>query len=171
MKLGSTLVCILTLSLVLAQGACDRKGEESNLTDTEKNSGMPVPSCGAERKAGEVRFYTADNLHNYNNGAADLYIRNGFLGLATRDCRGPGKAVVVVELFDMGTAENAQIMFDYDRGEIAADLQLGDGGFFAGGSAEARSGRFLLRTMTLAAGADPAKNAVDIIKAGLVNIP
>jgi len=64
------------------------------------------PEVDGWAKASEVRAFTADNLWEYINGAAELFIEYDVLLCVTGDLASGG-LVVTVDLYDMGTPLNA----------------------------------------------------------------
>ena len=53
------------------------------------------------------RAYTPDNLYDYINGGAELYLSFGLAGVLSRRYSRAGQPDIVVDLFDMKTSQNA----------------------------------------------------------------
>lgn len=73
-----------------------------------QESGFPDVDGWAQ--SGEVTVYDADNLWEYINGAAELFIEYDVQTCMTADLTA-GDAVVTVDLYDMGTPLNAYGVF------------------------------------------------------------
>ncbi|HSR13980.1 MAG TPA: DUF6599 family protein [Thermodesulfobacteriota bacterium] len=59
-----------------------------------------------------VRAATESELYRIVDGAAPLYIRNGFRSFVAQKYRGPGGQELEVEIFDLGSATGARTLFD-----------------------------------------------------------
>jgi hypothetical protein len=81
--------------------------------------GSVFPEVEGWMQSGEVSIYNADNLWEYINGAADLFIDYGVESCRTADLFS-GDISVTVDLYDMGTPLNAFGVFNLEssgRGE------------------------------------------------------
>jgi hypothetical protein len=96
---GSVGAAVLTLTAVLACSG---------------DTGGDFPAIDGWTQVGEVRVYDADNLWEYIDGAAEL-----FIGYDVQTCRtadlGSGDLVVTVDLYDMGDPLNAFGVFSRER--------------------------------------------------------
>ncbi len=72
----------------------------------------------------EVSSFAADNLWEYNNGAADAFIAYGFRELNTCDLQA-GELTVAVEIYDMGTPLGAFGIYQAESSSSAARLPVG----------------------------------------------
>jgi len=79
------------------------------------------PAVEGWTQEGEVRVYTADNLWEYINGAADLFVEYDVLTCRTTDLVS-GTMVVTVDLYDMGTPLNAFGVYARERPEAGVAL-------------------------------------------------
>ena len=73
-------------------------------------------------------YYGPENLFDYVNGGAALYLASGFKGLLTVEWARPGEEgkVIVLEIYDMGSLENAFGIFRTEK--------AGKDYFFSGGT-------------------------------------
>lgn len=85
---------------------------------------------GAWQRAGE-HAYTPENLYNYINGAADLFIAYGFIQLAGAEYRlaSEKKSMVIIDIYDMGSSLNAFGVFRSKRDPQSKTLNIGAGAF------------------------------------------
>lgn len=106
---------------------------------------LPHPTLAGWRQNGEVRYFDADNLFNYMNGASDGFLEYGFLHLATTEYRpevtaGGSPRTVTVEVYDMGSPQGAFGKWSRIAGEqgdpalLAARVVAIGGGALQGGA-------------------------------------
>jgi hypothetical protein len=69
------------------------------------------PAVEGWTQPGEVLIYDADNLWEYINGAAELFVSYGVRSCRTTDLSS-GELTVTVDLYDMGTRLNAYGVFE-----------------------------------------------------------
>jgi hypothetical protein len=87
-------------------------------------SGEPssdFPSVEGWTQAGEVLMYDADNLWEYINGAAELFVSYGVRSCRTTDLSS-GDLTVTVDLYDMGTPLNAFGVFEREASGESVDV-------------------------------------------------
>ncbi len=77
------------------------------------------------------RFTDNNNLYDYIDGGAELYISYGYISAISRRYTGPGQQEVTVEIFDMGDPENAFGVFSHTRYE--EDYTFGQGSQYVEG--------------------------------------
>jgi hypothetical protein len=90
---------------------------------------LPVSSANGTWKLENKHSYTPDNLYNYINGAADLFISYGFVELAGAQYRygTDGQGAVVVDIYDMGKKLNAFGVFQSKKDPEVPLLEIGAG--------------------------------------------
>ncbi|MFH1844090.1 MAG: DUF6599 family protein [bacterium] len=91
--------------------------------------GSPVvaadfPSLEGYTAAGEVEIYGPDNLWQYNNGAADLFLAYGFEQLQLCELTA-GENSVTVGVYDMGSRLNAYGMYNAERPDGLETVAIG----------------------------------------------
>jgi hypothetical protein len=89
----------LLLTLVAAGGCSD--------------GGSDFPTVEGWTQPGDVLVYNADNLWEYINGAAELFVSYGVQSCQTTDLSS-GDLTVTVDLYDMGTPLNAFGVFEQE---------------------------------------------------------
>ena len=82
---------------------------------------VEFPDVDGWVKASEVQSFTADNLWEYINGAAELFIEYDVLLCVTGDLASGG-LVVTVDLYDMGTPLNAFGVYVRERPDPGISL-------------------------------------------------
>ena len=127
MKKGIPLkVVILSYALILfpLNGA-------AVMSASDAGKWLPKDSDIGGWQLSENHHYLPENLYNYINGAADLFISYGFVKLVGADyVRGPGKeGNLVVDIYDMGSKLNAFGIFQSKRDPASKSLKIGAGAF------------------------------------------
>ncbi|MBN2426552.1 MAG: hypothetical protein JXR46_11650 [Calditrichaceae bacterium] len=61
------------------------------------------------------RLFNPDNLYEYINGGAELFLSYGFHKMVTRIYHAPDQPDIIVDIFDMGNSYNAYGLFSYSR--------------------------------------------------------
>ena len=101
-------------------------------------AGLPVdellphnPGINGLLMAGEHYSYSPENLYNYINGAADLFISYGFLNLVGAEyTAGPDKKdYLTADIYDMGNKLNAFGVFQSKRNPESTPFKIGSGAF------------------------------------------
>lgn len=77
------------------------------------------------------QIFNRDNLYNYIDGGAELYLSYGFKHVISRAYKKPGQPDIVVDLFDMETSRNAFGVFSHSRETV--DNTFGQGSQYAEG--------------------------------------
>ncbi len=80
----------------------------------QSGAGSDFPTVEGWSQTGEVLTYDADNLWEYINGAAELFVEFGVQTCRTADLVG-GDVTVTVDLYDMGTPLNAFGVFEREK--------------------------------------------------------
>ena len=90
---------------------------------------LPVSSTTGTWKLESKHSYTPDDLYNYINGAADLFISYGFveLGGGNYSYGTDGQGTVVVDIYDMGKKLHAFGVFQSKRDPEVPVLDIGAG--------------------------------------------
>ncbi|NNM04676.1 MAG: hypothetical protein HKO65_06190 [Gemmatimonadetes bacterium] len=85
------------------------------------SGGSEFPEVEGWAQPGEVLVYDADNLWEYINGAAELFVSYGVRSCRTTDLTS-GDLTVTVDLYDMGTPLNAYGVFEREASGEAVDV-------------------------------------------------
>jgi hypothetical protein len=109
LKTNPSSVTLLALALSASLAACS--GGES---ESAAGGDSGFPSVAGWEQAGEVLHYDADNLWEYINGAAELFVEFGVVGCQVADLVS-GDVTVTLDLYDMGTPLNAYGVYERER--------------------------------------------------------
>jgi hypothetical protein len=92
-------------------------------SQTGNNPSMALPdSINGWKKLGEDRLFNEQNLYDYIDGAAELYISFGFTKVFNRIySAGEGKEIIV-DIFYMNTPQDAFGAFSFSVGKIGNDF-------------------------------------------------
>jgi hypothetical protein len=80
---------------------------------------------------GKDEIYNRDTIFDYMNGAGEIYRLYSFRGLLVRHLTKAGESEITVELFDMGTSEDAFGVFTHGR--ESEEEGIGQGSEYRGG--------------------------------------
>ena len=96
----------------------------------EQRIALPDTILGWTASGAELR-YGRENLYEYINGGAELYLSYGFDGLISRSYSKEDEPDIVVDIFDMGASRSAYGVFTFSREEI--DDRFGQGSQYTQG--------------------------------------
>ena len=71
------------------------------------------------------QVFNRENLYNYINGGAEIYLSYGFIEMINRTYVLPDQPDVIADILDMGTSPNAFGVFAHSRESIASDFGQG----------------------------------------------
>lgn len=104
----------------------------------------------------EARFFTEENLFDYMNGGAELYLSYDFQKLLVQEFSS-GENSVIVEIYEMKSSEDAFGLFSLNQeGE---DLSIGQGASYGFGLLSFRKDRYFVRIIDLS-GKDISKDII-----------
>jgi hypothetical protein len=78
------------------------------------------------------QFYNRENLYDYIDGGAELYLSYGFQSLVNRTYTQPGQPDIILDIFDMGSSQNAFGVFSHSREKV--EQEFGQGSQYTAGS-------------------------------------
>lgn len=79
----------------------------------------------------EKNQYNRDNLYDYIDGGAELYLSYGFMEMVNFTYNRKDQPSLIVDIFDMGSSENAYGVFTYSRETV--DSTYGQGSQYSPG--------------------------------------
>ncbi len=88
-------------------------------------------SVDSWQSEGEGRYYDRQTLYEYINGGAELYLSYGFFCSINKIYQQSGQPDIIVDIFDMGSSENAFGVFSHSR--ETNDKQFGQGSQYTSG--------------------------------------
>jgi hypothetical protein len=109
--------------------------------------------------SGPVRQYTADNLYDYKDGAADGYLSYGFARMSTIDCKSGGDTLTI-DVSEMNDADAAYGLFTANRDPRLPIAPIGIGGQIQPQSATFAKGRYYVEIAEVAANPEADYSAV-----------
>jgi hypothetical protein len=114
---------------------------ELNVNKLEMKKLLPREILGYKAD-GEDEFYDRQTTFRYMDGAAELYRSFAFKLLMVRRYLKPNSPAIIVELLDMGVAEDAFGIFTFETG--GEELGVGQGSDYGGGLLRFWKGKFFL---------------------------
>lgn len=95
-----------------------------SVIETELSEYLPEEINGWKKK-GADRFFNPDNLFEYINGGAELFISYGFKKALTRKYGCIEQSEIIVDVFDMGAPSNAFGVFSQGRENLSKNIGQG----------------------------------------------
>ena len=96
---------------------------------------------------GETRTFTADNLYEYIDGAADKFSQAGFEHAQTTDYRFQDTVDATADVYTMKTPEAARQIFEEESSPGGQTLELGDQAQLSEGTLLFTHGRFYVKVV------------------------
>jgi hypothetical protein len=118
-SLASTAILVVSLLIAMCSGG---KREEKSMSNI-KNL-MPAGVAGWQR-VGEPATYDRETIFDYIDGAGEVYLQFGFRECAAADFAAPDQPKLTVEIFDMGSSEDAYGLMSHIREEPEAGVGQG----------------------------------------------
>jgi hypothetical protein len=120
----------------------------------ERLSGLiPASPPAAATALGQPAFYSSSTLYEYMNGGADAFQAYDVQALFHRQYQ-TGRLEVIVDIFDMGTLENAFGMYAAERPPKREFLKTGAEGYRGTGSLNFFQGRYYVKLLAFGNGAE-----------------
>ena len=99
--------------------------------------------------SGVVRQFTAENLYDYKDGAADGYLSYGFARMSTIDCKS-GADTLTIDVSEMNDADAAYGLFTANRDPKLPIAPIGMGGQIQSQSATFAKGKYYVEITEVA---------------------
>jgi hypothetical protein len=113
--------CLLALAAALGMVAC-----QSAHTPQTKSALPESGEVPGWEKSSDTRTFTAENLYEYIDGAADKFVHAGLKQTQTADYRFQNKFDATVDIYTMRTPEGAQKMFETESSLEGQGVPVGD---------------------------------------------
>ncbi len=139
----------------------DTQKEVSEGTDPSRHELLkliPVPVPAGAVAQGSATFYGPDNLYEYMDGGADIFVLYGVRTLLHQEFR-TKEIDVTVDIFDMGSPETAFGMYAAERSPSCHFVSIGTEGYQDKGVLTFFRDRYYLKLAGFGAGADPVLEA------------
>jgi hypothetical protein len=150
-------VALLFLSAVprlVAAVPVDARPAQASPADERLLKLIPDPLPDQAVARGNATFYTADNLFEYMDGAADTFILYDFKKLLHREFS-VGKVDLQVDVFDMDTADNAFGIYAAERSPDLNFLAIGAEAYQFENTLNFLQGRYYVKLSAFGEGAAP----------------
>jgi hypothetical protein len=153
---------IFTTIILFLMGGTPALSAEIDITKAEMKELLPQNIIGY-KSDGEDEFYDRQTTFRYMNGAAELYHSFAFKLLLVRRYLKPNAPAVIVELFDMGLAEDAFGIFTFETG--GEDAGVGQGSDYGGGLLRFWKGKFFVNVYAEQETPSTKQDVLEIAKA------
>ncbi len=137
-----TIVCIFTAAEIV-------KGEEKGKMDQAIS--LPAEVEGWKWDGKEIK-YNSKTLFDYIDGAAELFLAFGFQNLTARLYEKSNQPPITIELYEMGSSEDAYGVFSFDRQDES--VGIGQGSEFGGGLLRFWKGKYFVSIYADGGGAE-----------------
>ena len=132
----------ILLFLVLATGWIAMTTERCRAEPLDEIRSLLPASFGEWKADGEDRFYDPKTIFDYIDGAGEVYRAYHMRRCLSRRYVGPQGGALVLDIFDMGSSEDAYGVFTHDRdGDPVA---MGQEGLYKSGWLRFWKGRFFI---------------------------
>ncbi|MEW6665637.1 MAG: DUF6599 family protein [Thermodesulfobacteriota bacterium] len=135
-------ISTLLLFLILTTGSIPMTIERSLAGPLEDLGSLLPTSFGEWKTEGGDRYYDVRSIFDYIDGAGEVYRAYHMRGCLSRRYAGARGASLVLDVFDMGSSDDAFGVFTHDREGDPVDL--GQGGLFKSGWLRFWKGRFFV---------------------------
>lgn len=108
---------------------------------------LTLPELSGFKKEMNYPVYTADNLWDHINGAADNYLANGFVNLHVAEYK-KGKDVIKLEIYRHQNNTLAFGIYSSERSPFFRFINLGSQGYVADGSTNFFKGSYYVKIRT-----------------------
>jgi len=125
---------------------------------------IPLPSeVSGWKWDGKGRVYNPRTIFDYIDGAAELFLAYGFKNLTVRRLEKPGQPPIVVEVYEMGSSEDAYGVFSFERQD--EDAGIGQGSEFGGGLLRFWKGKYFVSIYAEGEGSEVESGILNVGKA------
>ncbi len=107
----------LFLAIPLSASEQEQAESQSKLSEQQKSqltALLPDPERWDLERVGEVDFYVPENLHEYINGAADIFFQYDFENLLSEEYK-KGEFELTLDIYNMGSSMNAFGIYSAER--------------------------------------------------------
>ncbi len=98
--------------------------------------------AGGWKWDGDAKAYGPKEIFAYMDGAGELYLAYNFRDLIVRRFEKPGQPPITLELYDMGSSEDAYGVFSFERQD--EEVKIGQGSEFGGGLLRFWKGKYFV---------------------------
>jgi len=118
-KLFYPLIVLLFSLLIINCGRSDKDEGAMRLAR------LIPDEIGPWKAAGDLESYNRETIFDYIDGAGEVYLMYGFNDVAVKRLLGPDSAEITIEIFDMGSSNDAFGVFSHSR--EGNDIGIGGG--------------------------------------------
>ena len=156
-----------SIALLLLLGTAQGAGAEGKTRVTPKI--VLPPEVAGWKWDGKVKTFTAKTVFDYINGAAELYLAYGFLGLKVWRFEKAGAPSINLEVYEQASSEDAYGVFSFEQQDEPAGI--GQGSEFGGGLLRFWKGNYFVSVYAEGEGKGVEAAILEIGKAAARAIP
>lgn len=128
-------------------------GVASDLAQDQLQKFLVSPLPGQAKSEEAASFYKPDNLYQYIDGGADVYLLYDFRQLIHQDFKS-GSAEITADIYDMGASENAFGIYAAERSPRYKFLPIGIEGYSSKGILNFVQDHYYVKLSVMGANAD-----------------
>jgi hypothetical protein len=129
-----SVMLFVVISLALSCASGEKPGNKSHF-----------PDIAGFTRSNEVVSYRPDNLFEYINGAAELYLMYDFNGLNLQQYKDKDENTITVEIYDQQTVNNSFGIFSQERPYECEYLDIGTQAAYMEGYLNFYQGRYYVK--------------------------
>lgn len=118
-SLATTAILVIALLIAMCSGGARKEVRMSSVENL-----MPA-AAGDWQRAEEPATYDRETIFDYIDGAGEVYLQFGFQECAVADFTAPDQPKLTVEIFEMGSSEDAYGLMSHIREEPEAGVGQG----------------------------------------------
>lgn len=147
--------------IVLVTVACLLPCSAAGATGAEDMAGL-FPDLDGWTKDGSPEFFSPENLFEYINGAADLYLTYEFEELAALSYDGGGKRSLSIDIYRHADLRNAFGIYSQERPQEGKFLPIGTEGYYDSGLLNFFHGRYYVKLIGFELGKEDEKVLTEV---------
>ena len=118
----------------------------SGLSAKDNQVGADIfPELSGWQKSGPPDSYTPDNLFEYINGAAEVYLSYDFQKLITQSYSNPNEQSITVDIYRHSNSNNGFGIYSQEKPEKGDFLKIGTQGYYEQGVLNFYKGQFYIK--------------------------
>lgn len=144
-------------------------GASSWASGAEENS-YSFPKIGGWKQSDEIQIFSPENLYDYINGGADLYLKYDFQELKVAEYQNDQKASVTIEVYRHKTPTHAFGIYSQERLSNANYLDIGAQGYSEKGILNFLTGNYYVKMSSFNTGPEDPEVLLTFAKKVVENL-
>lgn len=163
-RMSLSILFLLLIAVLFVPCVC---GAEQDTSHQEMLKLIPEPLPAGAASQGAASFYGPDNLYQYMDGGADIFVLYGVTTLLHQEFRAK-EVDVTVDIFDMGSPDSAFGMYAAERAPNYRFIKMGAEGYKDEGILNFFQDRYYVKLAGFGTGADAVLDAFAVLLSGKI---